>query len=65
MLGNIKKELICGRQVFIYLPPSYNKDNNRFPVLYSHDGEKLYACSENLINYFEEEFTKGNLQEFI
>ena len=44
---NIKKELICGRQVFIYLPPSYNKDNNRFPVLYSHDGEKLYACSEN------------------
>lgn len=65
MLGSIKEEHILGKKVFIYLPPSYKNSGEKFPVLYSHDGQDLYRYSENLINNLEEEFEKGNLQEFI
>ncbi|GIW22165.1 MAG: hypothetical protein KatS3mg068_1172 [Candidatus Sericytochromatia bacterium] len=31
------------REIVIYLPPSYNSNNNkRYPVLYMHDGQNIF-----------------------
>lgn len=30
------------RRVWIYLPPSYNSSNKRYPVLYMHDGQNVF-----------------------
>ena len=66
MLGSIKREYILGREIFIYLPPSYKSSKDkRFPVLYGNDGAELYKYSERLINSFEEGFKEGRLNEFI
>ena len=53
MLGSIKHEHILGREIFIYLPPSYKNNNKRFPVLYGNDGAELYRYSDRLIESFE------------
>ena len=65
MLGSINREHILGREIFIYLPPSYRDNNKRFPVLYGNDGAELYRYSERLINSFEKGFKEGKLNEFI
>ena len=31
-----------GRDVYVYLPDDYNKNQNRYPVLYMHDGQNLF-----------------------
>ena len=33
------------RRIWIYLPPDYDKGLKRFPVLYMHDGQNLFADS--------------------
>ncbi len=33
------------RSIWIYLPPSYGKGLKRFPVMYMHDGQNLFADS--------------------
>ena len=33
------------RRIWIYLPPDYGKGLKRFPVLYMHDGQNLFADS--------------------
>jgi predicted alpha/beta superfamily hydrolase len=35
-------ELKNRRPILIYLPPSYNQMNKRFPVIYMHDGQNLF-----------------------
>src|SRR5436190_6174599 len=30
------------RRVWIYLPPSYNSSNKKYPVLYMHDGQNIF-----------------------
>ena len=65
MLGSIKHEHRLGREIFIYLPPSYKNNNKRFPVLYGNDGAELYRYSDRLIESFEKGFKEGKLNEFI
>ncbi|RMG07624.1 MAG: hypothetical protein D6731_23410 [Planctomycetota bacterium] len=31
------------RSIFIYLPPGYDRDGRRYPVLYMHDGQNLFG----------------------
>lgn len=33
------------RNLYIYLPPGYNKNDRRYPVLYMHDGQNLFDAS--------------------
>lgn len=35
-------ELNNQRNIFIYLPPSYESNERRYPVLYMHDGQNLF-----------------------
>ncbi|MGF7060109.1 alpha/beta hydrolase [Brassicibacter mesophilus] len=36
---------VSGRKILIYLPPSYNTSNKRYPVVYMHDGQELFEKS--------------------
>ncbi|RUL54039.1 alpha/beta hydrolase [Lysinibacillus antri] len=49
------------RLIRIYLPKNYNKDDQRYPVLYMHDGQNVFhdkdaigGTSLNLENYLDE-----------
>lgn len=35
------------RQIWIYLPPSYEKSRRRYPVMYMHDGQNLFSDSSS------------------
>ncbi|NCF68037.1 MAG: alpha/beta hydrolase [Chloroflexi bacterium] len=35
-------QLHNGRDIIVYLPPSYNHGSKRYPVLYMHDGQNLF-----------------------
>jgi predicted alpha/beta superfamily hydrolase len=40
---NVASKLIAARNVDVWLPPSYGRDpNQRYPVLYMHDGQNLF-----------------------
>jgi predicted alpha/beta superfamily hydrolase len=39
------------RDILIYLPPSYDKSDKRYPVLYMHDGQNLF---DNVTSYVGE-----------
>jgi len=50
--GNIKlikdfysPELGNKRNIIIYLPPNYESSNDRYPVLYMHDGQNIFDAS--------------------
>lgn len=38
-------ELNRDRQVRLYLPPGYQLDNKRYPVLYMHDGQNIFDAA--------------------
>lgn len=40
--GVLSPRLHNRRDIFVYLPPSYNQTNGRYPVLYMHDGQNLF-----------------------
>ncbi|HYN86933.1 MAG TPA: alpha/beta hydrolase-fold protein [Ardenticatenaceae bacterium] len=49
VVGNLKvhkavwsPELRNQRQILVYLPPSYDHGNKRYPVIYMHDGQNLF-----------------------
>lgn len=35
-------QLSNARDIFVYLPPGYDQGNERYPVLYMHDGQNLF-----------------------
>lgn len=35
-------ELANSRDILVYLPPTYAKDQRRYPVIYMHDGQNLF-----------------------
>jgi predicted alpha/beta superfamily hydrolase len=40
---------VLQRQIFVYLPPSYNSDpNRRYPVVYANDGQNLFSTPEHM-----------------
>lgn len=38
---------LLNRNLYIYLPPDYQKSDKRYPVLYMHDGQMLFDASVN------------------
>lgn len=36
---------LLSRDIYIYLPPGYNKTDLRYPVLYMHDGQSMFDAS--------------------
>jgi predicted alpha/beta superfamily hydrolase len=49
VVGNIRllerlhsPQLGNGRHILVYLPPSYESTNRRYPVIYMHDGQNLF-----------------------
>lgn len=52
VVGNLKvleglksPQLANQRDVLVYLPPSYESGNDRYPVLYLHDGQNLFDAA--------------------
>jgi predicted alpha/beta superfamily hydrolase len=39
-----------GREVIVYLPPGYNDDDQRYPVLYMQDGQNLFDAATAFFN---------------
>ena len=39
---NVPSQIIKPRRVDVWLPPGYENENGRFPVLYMHDGQNLF-----------------------
>ena len=35
-------QLYCKRKIWLYLPLDYEKSNNKYPVIYMHDGQNLF-----------------------
>ena len=64
MNGEIIEEFFKERKLFIYLPPSYSKVNEKFPVVYVQDGNYLFDYGKSL-EELEYMFINGELQEMI
>lgn len=67
---------VLQRQIFIYLPPSYNSDpNRRYPVVYANDGQNVFSTPEHmggpcrggwyLDAKLDHHWSQGSLPEFI
>ncbi|WP_136603790.1 alpha/beta hydrolase [Paenibacillus dokdonensis] len=50
------------RKLILYLPPSYEKSDRRFPVAYVQDGGDLFT---DCANYLEHLYASGQLEEII
>src|SRR5687767_7532048 len=43
VLRSVKSEQLGNqRDLFLYLPPSYDNSDRRYPVIYMHDGQNLF-----------------------
>ncbi|ALO14507.1 Ferri-bacillibactin esterase BesA [Salinivirga cyanobacteriivorans] len=38
-------EELASREIYVYLPPLYNKSSSRYPVLYMHDGQNIFDAA--------------------
>ncbi|MEN3042255.1 MAG: alpha/beta hydrolase-fold protein [Fervidobacterium sp.] len=70
--GNIKlikdfysPELNNSRNIIIYLPPNYDSSNERYPVLYMHDGQNIFDASTSFsgIEWSADETTESFIKE--
>ncbi|MNO13570.1 Endo-1,4-beta-xylanase/feruloyl esterase precursor [compost metagenome] len=43
--GTVQIDEIEGRNLYIYLPANYHASDNRYPVVYMHDGQNLFDSS--------------------
>lgn len=46
-------QLNRSRRIWIYLPPGYDKSNERYPVLYMQDGQNLFSDSTSFSGEWE------------
>lgn len=46
IIKDFQSENLVPRDLYIYLPPSYEENAQRYPVLYMHDGRALFDASE-------------------
>lgn len=63
MNGKIVYNKEFNREVFIYLPPSYNK-GKKYPVIYVHDGDTVIKILDEVMTSVEE-LDRGNYNEHI
>lgn len=62
MIGTIKQEELEGRQLSVYLPPSYGNGDSAYPVVYVQDNNSLVKHCMNLLEHY---FVMNRLSEFI
>lgn len=62
MEGLLRLERVMGRELVIYLPPSYEAENRRFPVVYLQDEGNVM---KHTLNYLEHLFNTKQLPELI
>ncbi|MEQ8524623.1 alpha/beta hydrolase-fold protein [Gracilimonas sp.] len=43
---DFQSDNLVPRDLYVYLPPGYKESNQRYPVLYMHDGQALFDASE-------------------
>ena len=51
------------RRIWIYLPPDYNTSENRYPVLYMHDGQNVFDNTASYSGEWEVDETLNALFE--
>lgn len=65
MRGLILEKIVFGREIFIYLPPGYNTNDEKYSIIYAQDGDKFRGIINNIVDYMEEEFLNGVFEEHI
>lgn len=68
VVGNLKvlpqvwsPQLRNRRDILLYLPPSYEMSERRYPVLYMHDGQNLFDASTSFVGEWEVDETMESL----
>ena len=51
------------RHLFVYLPPSYEREEKRYPVLYMHDGQNLFDTSTSFAGEWNVDETMERLSQ--
>jgi predicted alpha/beta superfamily hydrolase len=49
-LGRMPSKYVAPTQVFVWLPPGYDADKNRYGVVYMHDGQNLFDPNRSNFN---------------
>jgi predicted alpha/beta superfamily hydrolase len=49
------------RRIWVYLPPGYDGSDERYPVLYMHDGQNLFDAATSFVGEWEVDETLNNL----
>ncbi len=61
-MKRLHKMTVEGRELTVYVPPSYRESEGRYPVAYIQDGGDQFA---QCINYLDHLFAQGRLTELI
>lgn len=68
VVGNLKvlrqlwsPQLRNRRDILVYLPPSYEVSDRRYPVLYMHDGQNLFDAATSYVGEWEVDETMEGL----
>lgn len=65
MKGTMIEKTVCGREIFIYLPQSYDKSDQLYPVIYVQDGNTFQTILNQIIEELEEESQNPTMEEHI
>lgn len=55
------RQLDNRRSIMVYLPPSYNSSDQRYPVLYMHDGQNLFDAKTSYVGEWQVDETMERL----
>ncbi len=65
MKGTMLEKTVGGREIFIYLPRSYDKSNQIYPVIYVQDGNTFKTIFDQIIDVLEEKVQNQTIEEHI
>ncbi len=54
-------QLDRNRRIWIYLPPDYEQTQNKYPVIYMHDGQNLFDVETSFLGEWEVDETLNDL----
>ncbi len=61
--GFYMPQLDRNRRIWIYLPPNYDVSDDRYPVLYMHDGQNLFDATTSYVGEWEVDETLNGLSD--
>ncbi|WP_243140811.1 alpha/beta hydrolase [Candidatus Galacturonibacter soehngenii] len=65
MKGTIIEKVVDDREIFIYLPPSYDTSDRLYPVIYIQDGNTFKAIFDQIIDELEKNAQNQSIDEHI